>query len=250
MIYGLYQSAAGMMTNEYRQAVLANNIANADTVGFKRDVATFAERTPAQAAGERAGTSATDMAGLSGGLWLGRTFTDFTAGTKTQTGNPYDVALDGPGFLAVQSNGQRLYTRDGRTLLRPDGTLVAASDGAEMLGRGGMPVRLNPFGGQPNIDTQGRISQDGAIVGELEIVNFANYQALQKVGAARFAAPNAEPAPAPVLVQGGYIEGSAVEPVNELVNMMEATQAYQFNARMVSLQDDSVSKLINAVMRV
>lgn len=250
MIYGLYESAAGMMTSEYRQTVLANNIANADTVGFKRDVATFAERELAKASGERSGASAADLEGLTGGIWLGRTFTDFSDGTKTRTDNPYDVALDGPGFLAVQANGQRLYTRDGRMVLRPDGALVAASDGAQILGTGGMPVHLNPLGGVPSIDTQGRISQDGAVVGELELANFTNYQALRKVGATRFSAKDAESAPAPVLVQAGYIEGSAVEPVNELVSMMAASQAYQLNARMVSLQDDSVGKLINVVMRV
>ena len=172
MIYGLYHSAAGMLTNEYRQSVLANNIANADTAGFKRDVAAFAERLPARLAGERSGPSAVDMEGLSGGLWLGRTYTDFREATKLDTGNPYDITLDGPGFLAVQVDGQKLYTRDGRLARRYDGLLVAASDGAPILGRGGGPIRLNPQGGQPQFDTQGRVIQDDEIVGELELVDF------------------------------------------------------------------------------
>jgi flagellar basal-body rod protein FlgF len=249
VIYGLYESAAGMLTNEYRQTVLANNIANADTVGFKRDVATFAERVPAWQAGQRRGPSAVDLQNLSGGMWLGGTFTDYSEGPKIRTDNPYDVALDGPGFLVVAADGQRLYTRDGRMMKAADGQLVAASDGAPVLGRGGVPIRLNPYGGEPSIDTQGRISQDGAIVGELELADFQDYGALRKVGAARFAGPDDRVVPAPALVQSGYIENSGVQPLAELVSLMEASQAYQLNARMVALQDDAAGKLINVLLR-
>ena len=77
MIYGVYQSAAGMMANQYRQDVIANNIANADTVGFKRELATFAERPPESVSGPRIGPSDPNLAGLTGGLLLARTETDF-----------------------------------------------------------------------------------------------------------------------------------------------------------------------------
>jgi flagellar basal body rod protein FlgG len=249
MIYGLYESAAGMLTNEYRQAVLANNIANADTTGFKRDIATFAERTPAALSGERRGPSSPDMAGLSGGLWLGRTQTDFSEAPKSWTGNWQDVALDGPGFLTVEANGQRVLTRDGRLLLNAGGQLVAASDGAPVLGAGGVPIRLNPRGGQPSIDSGGRIEQDGATVGELGLADVKNYAALRKVGAARFAAPDDELMPAGALVQAGYVENSGAQPLSELVSMMGASQAYQLNARMITLQDDSIGKAISTVLR-
>lgn len=249
MIYGLYHSAAGMLVGEYRQTVLANNIANADTVGFKRDIATFAERVPATQSGLRSGPSAADLAALSGGLWLGRTYTDFGDAAKARTDNPSDVALDGPGFLVAEVDGQRLYTRDGRMTKSPTGLLVAVSDGAPILGRGGGPIRLNPYGGEPSIDTQGRVTQDDAVVGELELVDFDDYDRLRKVGASRFAGPDQQALPAPVLVLSGYVETSGVEPLADLVSMMEASQAYQLNARMVSLQDDSVGKLINALLR-
>jgi flagellar basal body rod protein FlgG len=149
----------------------------------------------------------------------------------------------------VEVDGQRLYTRDGRMTKSPDGLLVAATDGAPVLGQGGAPLRLNPYGGEPSIDTQGRVTQDGSIVGELELVDFGDYSALQKVGAARFAGPSERMLPAPVLVQSGYVEASGVQPLAELVNMMETSHAYQLNARMVSLHDDSVGKLINVLLR-
>jgi flagellar basal-body rod protein FlgF len=249
VIYGYYQSAAGMLTSEYRQAVVANNLANADTVGFKRDIATCAERIPADVAGQRHGPSADNLRGLTGGHWLGWTYTDFSAGSKLATGNAYDVALDGPGFFAVDANGQTQYTRDGRFARREDGVLVATSDGAPVLGRGGAPIHLDPRGGEPSFDTQGRVIQDDTVVGELELADFEDYSALRKTGAARFVAPLNAAVPAPVLVQSGYLEAATVQPINELVDMMDAARTYQMNARMVSLQDESLGRLISVVAR-
>ena len=247
MIYGLYNSAAGMMTNEYRQAVLANNLANADTVGFKRDIAVFAERTPEWIAGDRGGPSNTDLQGLSGGMWLGQTITDFSEASKTQTNNPLDVALDGPGFLTVAANGQQMLTRDGRLRMDTDGQLVAVSDGAPVLGRGGVPIHLNPLGGQATINEEGQVEQDGQVVGELEIVDFKNYAALRKVGTNRLAGPEGGAVPSPALVHAGYTESSGVQPLQELVSMIEASRAYQMNAQMISMQDQTVGRLISVI---
>lgn len=249
MIYGLYQSAAGMMVEEYRQGVLSNNLANADTVGFKRDLAVFAERTPAWRTGERQGPSAVDLQNLSGGLWLGRTRTDFSEGTHTQTGNPLDVALEGPGFLGVQINGQPQYTRDGRLQLDATGTLVAASDGAPVLGEGGAPLRMNPRGGQPSIDSSGFVSQDGALVGRLTIVDFADHTALQKTTGQRFVAPDGAAQRSSAYVQSGTLEQGTVEAIHELVSMLDATRAHQLNAQMVTLQDQTLGRLTAVIQR-
>ena len=249
MIYGLYESAAGMMTTEYRQAVLANNLANADTVGFKRDVAVFAERVPAAQAGLREGPSAPDLEGLSGGLWLGRTYTDFSVGDKIRTDNPLDVVIENQGFLSVDAGGQRMFTRDGRMMLDPDGRLVAVTDGAPILGRGGFPIQLNPRGGRPSIDEDGRVFQDGAMVGELETVNFPADVPLLKTGDARVIAPDGTAFAVAPQVQSGYVESSGARPLTELVSMIEASRAYQMNAQMLSLQDQTAGRLITAVMR-
>jgi flagellar basal body rod protein FlgG len=250
VIYGLYNSAAGMMVNEYRQGVLANNIANAETTGFKREIAVFSEREPARLAGVRHGPSNRDLQTLSGGLWLGKTFTDYSEGTKVPTDNPLDVTLEGPGFLSVGVDGQRQFTRDGRLAMNADGVLVAAIDGAPLLGRGGQPIRMNPFGGQPQIDTDGNVSQDGAVMGQLEIVDFDDYGALRKVGSNRFVSPDETARPSPALLQSGYTESSGVEAIRELVGMIDASRAYQMNAEMVRLQDQSVGQLINVISRV
>ncbi len=249
VIYGLYHSAAGMLTNEYRQNVIANNLANAETVGFKQDRAVLAERQPAGSAGLRSGPSAPDLAGLSGGLWLGETFTDFAPGRLTQTGQATDAALDGPGFFVVEADGRTQYTRDGRFCVTDDGRLCAASDGAAVMGVGGAPLRVNRFGGDISIDEEGRVTQDGFQHGQLAVVDFADPGALRKTSAARFDAGAATPVPAAARVLDGTLEGSSVEPVQELVHMIEAARAYEINARMVSLQDQSVGRLISVIGR-
>lgn len=247
MIYGLYQSAAGMMVNEYRTNVLANNLANADTAGFKREVTSFAERVRASEAGRREGSSNDLLEGLSGGLWLGRTETDFSEAGFVRTDNPLDVAIAGAGFLRVGVNGREYLTRDGRMLMNAEGWLVSAADGALMLGQAGQPIRLNPRGGQPAIDEDGTIKQGSATVGRLGLVNVENYQALHKVGGGRFDASRTRLTEPLGKLQAGFIEGAGVEAVKELSTMIEASRAYQLNAQMVSLQDQSAGRLISVV---
>lgn len=250
MIYGMYNSAAGMMVNEYRQSVLANNLANAETTGFKPEIAVFAERVPAWESGERDGASARDLGAMSGGLWLGRTHTDFGETTKTRTGNPLDVALEGEGFFVVQSDGQRQYTRDGRFLVDRDGRLVAASDNAPVLGRGGGEIFSNRNGGPLRFDSDGVITQDGRRIGQLDIVEFPVPEQLAKAGTNRFVGPDDQARRSLAYVHSGYVENSGVEPLKELVSMIEASRAYQINAQMVSLQDQSIGRLLTVVSRV
>ena len=106
MIYGLYLSAAGVVSSSYRQDVIANNLANSETVGFKRDLPLFQERlTEAQ---QRRGGSHSDplMEGLGGGLLASPTLVDNRAGDLEHTGAPLDVAIQGDGFFAVDDHGQ------------------------------------------------------------------------------------------------------------------------------------------------
>jgi len=246
MIYGMYESAAGMMVNEYRQGVLTNNIANADTTGFKRDIAVFSERLTAQDAGQRSGTGADALRDLSGGVWLGRSEIDFSEGALQHTANPLDVALAGPGFLMVEDEHGRQLTRDGRMLRQPDGRLVAAADGAAILGVGGARLSVSPTGGEISIDERGRLFQDGRFAGQLAVMDVDDYLALRKVGASRFAVDGAQPRPVATDVISGAVERSGAEPVREMVSMLEAARVYQLNAQMLTLQDQSLGRLIGA----
>ncbi len=247
MIYGLYHSVAGMLVNEHRQDVIANNIANAETVGFKRDMAVFAERLPASAAGVRDAASQALLDGLSGGLWLGQTETDYSEGAFVKTDQPEDVALAGPGFLKVRSNDRELLTRDGRMRLDENGRLVAASDGAAVLSAGGGEIRVNPRRGPISIDADGWVAQNGTRVARLAVVEPEDYLALRKLGAARFDAGATRLRLAEADVLAGHVESSGVQPVQEMVAMIEAGHAYQFNAQMVTLQDQTAGRLISTL---
>jgi len=251
MIYGLYQSAAGMMVNEYRQDVIANNIANAETVGFKRDLATFRERLPASEAGVREGPTHDLLDRLTGGLWLGESPIDFSEGTLRRTDQTLDLAIAGPGFFVVRQDGKDLLTRDGRLTVNGQGMLVAASDGAPVLGLGNAPIRVNRLGGVLTVDEHGRIEQDGVRRGRVQIRDVADYSQLRKAGASRFDAGAADS----VLINrprlmSGFVEDSGVEPVRETVNMIEASRAYQFNAQLITLQDQSVGRLLSTMANV
>jgi flagellar basal body rod protein FlgG len=247
VIYGLYQSAAGMMTHEYRQDVIANNLANAETAGFKREIAIAAEREPASRAGVRRGPSDELLRTLTGGVWLARTETDFGEGAMEQTGGPLDVALAGPGFFRVQKAGATYLTRDGRFTTQPDGSVVSVTDGAQVLGAGGIPLRLNPRGGPPTIDEIGRVFQNRIEVGRLSVVDVDDYHELQKTDSSRFRAAGVAMTDTAALVQQGYVERAGVEPVKELVSMLESTRAYQLNAQMLTMQDQTAGRLIAAV---
>jgi flagellar basal-body rod protein FlgF len=249
VIYGVYQSAAGMLTNQLKQAVIANNLANADTVGFKQEMAVFAERPPEILSGPRTGPSDPKLADLTGGLWLGQTQTDFRPGALITTQNPTDLAIDGPGFFVVQVNGQPQYTRDGRFVAGPDGVLSAATDGAPVVGVGGAQILVNRFGGQITVDEEGRVFQNGGPRGQLALADFADYGALQHTQGARFVADEAVPVAPPSCIRSGVLENAAVEPVTELVNMIEASRSFELNARMVGLQDQTTAKLIGCLDR-
>lgn len=247
MIYGYYQSAAGMMANEYRQSVIANNLANAETIGFKRDVATFSERLRADRAGLREGLSNHDLNGMTGGTWLGRTQTDFSPGSFLRTDQPLDFAIEGDGFFLVEQAGRPVLTRDGRFVADERGLIRSAVDGAPLLSRGGRPLFSNPRGGVIQVDEDGRLSQDGAPLGQIAVVDVADRSALRKVGASRFDPGTQRAEPVGSLVRSGALESSGVEPVRELVSMIEAARAYQMNAQMISLQDQSIGRLLSQV---
>ena len=132
MIYGLYLSATGVMTNAYRQDVIANNIANSETVGFKKDLALFDQRlTEAQqrrlAASGPLSPSNALLEKLGGGLLVHPTTIDTAQGELEPTGSPLDVAIEGDGYFAVNSGGQTRLTRNGQFAVDSTGHLILSN---------------------------------------------------------------------------------------------------------------------------
>lgn len=217
--------------------VVANNIANLNTTGYKADGSLFEEYLSSAA---RAGQSGGRISYVRDrGVWH-----DMGQGPIERTGNPLDVAIDGSGFLVVQTpNGER-YSRNGSLQISATGQLVT-SDGYPVLGDGG-PISLQPNDRQVSISRDGTISvREGnskvdSARGKLRLVTFANPQQLQKDGSGTFnPAAGVQPQPA---TKGGVIQGavekSNVRGVVEMSRMIEITRAYTQIDALLQQQND------------
>src|SRR5690349_15534621 len=143
MNYGLWLSATGIVTSSHRQDVIANNLANVETVGFKRNVPLFQQRLTEAQARRQPDDSDGKLDRLGGGLLCAPTLIDQTQGDPEGTGNNLDVALQGKGYLSVtDASGKQFLTRDGRMALNRDGNLVLATSGQRVLDAKGQPIAL------------------------------------------------------------------------------------------------------------
>lgn len=257
MIQGLWQCAAGMQAQQVRQDVLANNLANLDTPGFKPDTVSFRERLAAARGGTVLGDDLRPphaiLDEMTGGVAVTPRYTDFSAAALTPSaGNPLDVAIDGDGFFSVRTDEGTRFTRNGRFALRADGALVTAAGGFDVLDDAGRPIRIDTSAaaGPIAIDANGTIRQGEVAVARLGVVDFDDRGRLQKAGTNLFDADGARPrAGGADVVQYAY-ESSGVDPISSLVRMIEATRAYQVNATMISLQDQTLARVVNDVGRL
>lgn len=222
------------MTLRRAMDISANNIANASTAGFKAEHQLLTElpmgRSRDVEGGER--VKYVDDWGV---------LRDFRTGPLEHTARPLDVALQGEGFFAVETENGVQYTRDGRFAMAPDGRIVA-SDGAEVLDENGGPIVLDPLADEPVITEAGVVFSNGVEVGRLQVTAFDNLAALRKAGEGRFTQPEngeAQERPADVpQVNQGYYESSNVNSVVELTNMLQVTRTYQSVSKMVEQTGD------------
>ncbi|HLZ05694.1 MAG TPA: flagellar basal-body rod protein FlgF [Bradyrhizobium sp.] len=220
--------------------VIANNLANVNTNGFKADHMLFEEYLSPRAHED-------NFRGVDRRLSYVQdrgTFRDLTEGALQQTNNPLDVAIDGGGFIAVQTAGGERYTRDGNFHLNNVGQLVTAS-GDAVLGTSG-PIVFQPTDHDINISPDGTITvvegtaRVDSIRGKLRVVSFADAQKLLKQGDNLYAAGNTD-TPTQDLksaVRQGYVEKSNVSSVIEMSQMIEVNRAYSNIATMLSQQAD------------
>ena len=220
----------------------ANNLANVDTTGFKADTVVLREHVRDPAASLDRPKDIRFVQDIT----IAR---DFSAGELRKTGAPFDLAIEGDGFFAVQgANGQSLYTRDGAFVLDAAGGLVTR-DGLAVLNAQGQPIVLDPQGEAPAIDAQGVVRLNGAEAARLQVVAFAQPDHLAKVGDNLWE-PRGQATAAfdGVLVQGA-LEGSNVQAVVELTRIMEISRAYESAARIVRSADDLRQRAIDRLGR-
>jgi len=222
--------------------VIANNIANVSTPGFKREAAKFEEFVAMM----RPAEGQTGMQPVSFVKDAG-TMRDSSQGNLEQTGATYDIAITGPGYFQVQTPTGMRYTRDGHFSLNADGSMVT-SQGYAVQGDGGA-ITIAPTDGQILIAPDGTVSSvlNGVtnLLGKLKVVDFANSDALTKQGSNLYSTLQTPTAPAAVNVRQGALEASNVQPVIEISHMIEVMRAYEATASLSKSQEDMMRQAIN-----
>lgn len=223
--------------------VVANNLANINTAGYKGQNLLFEEYLMPKA---EATAFETPDHPLSYTNDYGSAI-NFAQGAVRQTGNPLDVAIEGDGFLVVQGAEGELYTRAGNLAIGPDGLLQTA-DGLPVMVDGG-PIEINSEDGPLSIARDGTLSNDQGILGRLTMVTFDNPQNLTLQGKNTYAGENPLPMDTPQ-VQQGALEMSNVEGVVEITRMIEVTRNYASVSRLISQRDELQERAIRELGRV
>jgi len=238
MLLRLENAAAAMSEMRRHQEQVANNLANADTTGYKKaKIFTEALNERIDANGAPRSTRQIQQAN------------DLSEGAIEETGNPLDVALGGDGFFVTQpeGGGAERYTRAGHFVVGSEGTLRTV-DGAQVMGEGG-PINIPvDDGGRINISEGGQITLDGDQVGALRVVDFDDAVQLQHAEGASFVAQGAQPNPMddPTVLQG-KVETSNVDPVSEMTNMIEYFRQFEAQQKVLSTTDSTLGRALQTL---
>jgi flagellar basal-body rod protein FlgF len=222
--------------------VSANNLANADTPGFRAERAVFAEflqpRSGGAPVGDRGAAYAIDRA----------TWRDTASWSISTPGNPFDLALEGDGFFAVETPRGERYTRAGRFMLAGDGKLTDA-EGNAVLDARGTPIVLGPNDTRVEVRGDGSVRSENGPIGQLRVVRFDDPQKLRAEGARLYASdePGA-PAERPGVVQGA-VEGSNVQPVVEITTLTAQMREFQFATQFVEREGERLSSAVERILR-
>ncbi len=283
MIRGWYTGASGMTAQQWRLDAVSNNLANVDVDGYKKDTAVhkaFPELLMRRLNDDgvyRHPFGSADAAPIVGkigtGVELNELFTSFEQGAMKETENDFDIALDGKGFMSVATPQGERYTRNGSFQLGKEGYLET-KEGYPVLGENGpIKVKANNF----MVDKDGKVwvnaeYADGdptrlvskennawgrtVLLDTLKIVEFDLDRYLAKQGSSLYRSTDVsgdarviEAGRRPKVVQG-FVEASNVNPVTEMVQMIEVNRAYEANQKVVQAEDSMLGKLINEVVRV
>ena len=248
MVKGLYTAYTGMINEQKRMDVLTNNLANADTNGFKKEGATsqsFDSILAYKIKDTSEGYRLSRKMGMNHpGVKIGEGYTDFSQGPIKTTGNTYDLALTDSGFFAVEYTNRSgetsvKYTRDGDFTLTQEGRLVTR-DGDPVLDENGAPIEIDPLL-KTEINTSGQIIQDGRVAATLQVTDFEDYDYLEKYGETYYRPiEGARTTQANAQIKSGYLEMSNVQIVSEMVNMIAITRNYESSQKIIQTYDSSL----------
>jgi flagellar basal body rod protein FlgG len=268
MIYGLYLSATGVQTSAHRQDTIANNLANAETVGFKKDLSLFRQRlTEAQerriSPGSRrpygpafpAAPTNPLLEPIGGGHDFHPTLIDTAQGELEPTGSPLDLAIEGGGYFAVvDSAGDTRLTRNGQFAVDAQGNLTLANaKGEKVLDVQRRPIRLEGGAADVYVGKDGTITQRGRPVARVGLFDAADRRRLVKHGGTLLSFGDQQLTPVPAgasAIHGGFVERANVDPATELAALMDTQRQLEANANMIRYQDQTLAKLVNEVGKI
>ncbi|MEX2172046.1 MAG: flagellar hook-basal body protein [Pirellulales bacterium] len=250
MSYGMYISAEGAQAQSRRLEVIANNLANVNTVGFKPDVASFQARFAEAIQQGESQSGDRSINNLGGGVKVIDVTTNFAPGQLQRTGNDSDLAIVGNGFFAVKGgDGQTYLTRAGEFAVDAEGQLVTQNGNRPVLDSSGSPVVLDLE--QPWLVTPDGSVQQGDASVELALVEPRSIDNFIKVGSNMFrslsgtvAVPEKQRE-----VRSGFLEVSGVNSTDQMMAMIETSRAFEANSRMIQNHDNTFGTLIGRVLR-
>jgi len=256
MVRGLFTAYTGMFNEQKRLDVLSNNLANAATVGYKSEGTTNQSFDDMLAVKIKDSSELVDKAigDVTLGVKIGEVYTDYSQGSLRQTGNTFDLAIEGNGFFAINvvngnGNATTMYTRDGSFKMTYDGFIVD-TDGNHLIGSGGY-LQVPTDASKIVINSSGQVYADGEYVDSIELVDFEDYDYLAKYGTnLYYAVDGAETKETTALIHQGYTEQSNVNSVQEMVKMITITRAYEANQKVLQAFDSTLQKACNDIGRV
>lgn len=258
MVKGLYTAYTGMINEQNRMDIMTNNLANASTVGYKKEGSTsqsFDDVLTVKIKDQSVGMRNVQRLGVKNpGVKIGENYTDYSQGSFRITGNTYDLALSGEGFFAIEFTNKAgetdtKYTRAGQFTLNKDGYLVT-EEGDYVLDTQNRRIRLNTLI-DSSITDDGTIYQNGQAVAKIQVTDFEDYDYLEKYGETYYQPiQGAKTIAAKAQVKSGYLEMANVQIVSEMVNLISITRAYESNQKVVQTIDDTLDVAVNQIGRV
>lgn len=278
MLRGIYTGASGMIAQDARMDTIANNLANVDQTGYKKDLTLFKafpdmliRRINDDGLGITPAGSYDTMpiVGMLGtGVEVNEVYTQFDQGSLQRTENNFDLALEGRGFFTVMTERGERYTRNGALTINQDGILVT-HNGNPVLGENGIiRVQQNNFiinergevlvNGALSLDARDVVSmannawEDAIVIDRLKLADFENVRELKKEGDSLYRETEFSGPPLPpenIKVVQGFLEKSNVSAVREMVDMIEVQRAYEANQKTIHTHDQTLGKLINEIIR-
>ncbi|WP_447972092.1 flagellar hook-basal body protein [Nitrospira sp. Kam-Ns4a] len=249
---GIYTILSGALAQEHRIQVLTNNVANLKTTGFKRMEPTFQSLVPVGAAAPLSLTGGAPSFPSTPAGQGERVFvaphdlrTDHGEGARRETKNPFDLAIEGPGFFEVKTPEGLRYTRNGMFHLDPKRRLVTEAGDPVMGVKGEIQLKA----GEVKVLAGGRILVNDAEAARIKVVEFPDPRSLVKLGGGLFAGMNPKPVAEPAVVSG-QLEDSNVNPFVEMAKLIEVMRSYEFAQKVMQTYDRLAEMAIQEIGRV